>query len=170
MLTEYNRNPSARIRFQRFITNHRAQLLEDLDESYNYVIERSLISDLIFLKANLCKMPRPDGEDIHYYYDIHDRLRQYPKLDMVLYLKTTAAVCFERMQQRGRESEKGTPDSYIRLLSDYHDCMLPHLCEDHDIQLLTIDWDDFGQPEQVAQLMRKHLSQQSVSQALSTFS
>ena len=158
LLTEYHQDASARIRFQRFITDHRAKLLENLDESVNYVIERSLISDLIFLQANLCKIPRPDGDDIHYYYDIHDRLKQYPKSDMVLYLKTSAEVCFTRMQQRNRDSEKGTPETYIRLISDYHDCMLPHLCEDNGIQLLSIDWDRFGDSRIVAQKVRTRAS------------
>ena len=157
LLTEYNQDPSARIRFQRFITNHRAKLLEGLDDSVNYVVERSLISDLIFLQANLCTIPRPDGEDIHYYYDIHDRLKQYPKIDMVLYLKTSAQVCFNRMQQRGRDAEKGTPENYIKLISDYHDCMLPHVCDDNKIKLLSIDWNNFGDPLYVAQLMHNTL-------------
>ncbi|PVZ72130.1 deoxynucleoside kinase [Pelagibaculum spongiae] len=150
LLAEFTKDPSARIRFQRFITNHRAQLLEGVDESINYVIERSLVSDLIFSQANLSNMPRPDGEDICYYYDIHDRLETYPKIDMVVYLQTNAHVCYERMLSRARESESGTPESYIELISDFHDCLLPHICRDHDIELATMDWDDFGCPEQVA--------------------
>ena len=95
-------------------------------------------------------MPRPDGDDISYYYDIHDRLEEYPKIDMVVYLKTNPEVCYNRMIQRGRESEAGTPQGYIQLISDFHDCMLPHICRDHGIELSEMNWDDFGCPEKVA--------------------
>ncbi|WP_153765667.1 deoxynucleoside kinase [Endozoicomonas sp. OPT23] len=155
LLAEFTQDPSARIRFQRFITNHRAKLLEGVDESINYIIERSLVSDLIFSQANLSNMPRPDGDDICYYYDIHDRLEDYPKIDMVIYLKTTPKVCYERMLDRARESEAGTPEEYIRLISDFHDCMLPHICKDHEIELADLNWDDFGCPNNVAEMIHK---------------
>ena len=48
LLKDYTEDPSKRIVFQKWITNHRAELCKKLDPNGKYIIERSLFSDLLF--------------------------------------------------------------------------------------------------------------------------
>ncbi|WP_028115327.1 deoxynucleoside kinase [Ferrimonas senticii] len=150
LLAEFTQDPTKRINFQRFITNHRAELCADLDPNYNYVLERSLYSDLVFCQANLQEACRPDGEDLTYYYDIWDKLDAYPRVTSVMYLRSNPMIAFNRMINRARDAENGTPLSYIKLISDCHDTFLPHICERKGTLLLTEQWDNFGDSERLA--------------------
>ncbi|WP_245568411.1 deoxynucleoside kinase [Ferrimonas futtsuensis] len=151
LLKAFTNDPSQRINFQRYITNKRAETCQDLDPGYNYIIERSLFSDLVFCQANLAEACRPDGKDLDYYYDIQDKLRDYPQVSAVVYLKSDPEVAYDRMLERGRDAELGTPRSYIQLISDCHNTFLPHICEKYNTQLLTVDWTHFGCPEGLAE-------------------
>ncbi|GAA4899421.1 deoxynucleoside kinase [Ferrimonas pelagia] len=150
LLAEFTQDPTKRINFQRFITNHRASLCADLDPAYNYVLERSLYSDLVFCQANLQEACRPDGDDLTYYYDIWDKLEDYPKVTSVLYLRSSPQIAYQRMLNRARQAEDGTPYSYIKLISDCHDAFLPHICNNKETLLLTEEWDNYGCAERLA--------------------
>lgn len=150
LLKAFTTDPTQRIAFQRYITERRAKMCEGLDPAFNYVIERSLFSDLVFCQANLMTACRPDGQDMDYYYDIERRLVDYPKVSAVIYLKTDPKVCFDRMQSRGRDAEEGTPFHYLELLSGMHDVLLPVICRKYNTQLITHDWTYFGCPETLA--------------------
>ncbi|ADN76250.1 deoxynucleoside kinase [Ferrimonas balearica DSM 9799] len=150
LLAAFTQDPSQRIAFQRFITNHRAELCKDLDPAYNYVLERSLYSDLVFCQANLQEACRPDGADLTYYYDIWDKLDAYPQVTSVVYLRSEPLLSYQRMLQRARSAEDGTSYHYIKLLSDCHDTFLPHICRQKDTMLLTEDWSHFGCHDRVA--------------------
>lgn len=150
LLAAFTQDHTRRIEFQRFITNHRARLCADLDPSYNYVLERSLYSDLVFCQANLQEACRPDGEDLTYYYDIWDKLEDYPKVTTVVYLKSDPLLSYQRMISRARDAEEGTSQHYIKLLSDCHDTFLPHICRQKGTMMLTEDWSQFGEAERVA--------------------
>ncbi|USD39448.1 MULTISPECIES: deoxynucleoside kinase [Ferrimonas] len=151
LLKAFTNDPSQRINFQRYITNKRAETCQDLDPGFNYIIERSLFSDLVFCQANLAEACRPDGKDLDYYYDIQDKLEDYPQVSAVVYLKSDPIVSYERMLSRGRDAEVGTPQSYIQLISDCHNTFLPHICDKYNTQLLTVDWTHFGCPEGLAE-------------------
>lgn len=150
LLLDFTQDPKKRINFQRYITQRRAEVCEDLDTHYNYIIERSLFSDLIFCQANLMEACRPDGKDLDYYYDIEDRLTDYPLVSAVVYLRTDPKVCFDRMQSRARSQEEGTPLNYITLLSGMHDVMLPQICAKYNTSLIIHDWTYFGCAESLA--------------------
>jgi len=150
LLQAFTVDASRRIEFQRYITNKRADICKDLDPAYNYIIERSLFSDLVFCQANLAEACRPDGQDLDYYYDIQAKLMDYPRVSAVVYLRSDADTAYERMLSRARNAEQGTPKDYIQLISDCHDTFLPHICRKYNTVLLTEDWTDFGNPEQLA--------------------
>lgn len=146
LLKEFTDNPhdtAKRLDFQKYITESRANLLTDLPDG-KYIIERSLFSDLIFSQVNMLGMERPDGVYLSYYYDIIDRLKDYPQVDAIVYLKTTPEVAHSRMMGRNRDAEKGTPVEYLGDLSRYHDACLPQICREYNTQLIVVDWDDFG--------------------------
>lgn len=149
LLEEFTKNPhdtNKRLKFQQYITERRAELLKDIPDG-DYLIERSLFSDLIFSQVNMLTMERPSGEYLAYYYDIIDRLVDYPHVDAVIYLRTSPEVAHKRMLSRGREAESGTPLEYLKDLSRYHDASLPQTCREYDTKLLTFGWDDFGESE-----------------------
>ncbi|WP_199610121.1 deoxynucleoside kinase [Flocculibacter collagenilyticus] len=144
LLKAFTVDPSRRIEFQRYITNKRADICQGLDPNYNYVIERSLFSDLVFCQANLAEACRPDGKDLDYYYDIQDKLTDYPQVSAVVYLKSDPVKSYQRMLARSRDAEAGTTQEYLQLVSDCHDTFLPHICRRYNTQLLIQDWTDFG--------------------------
>lgn len=150
LLQAFTVDASRRIEFQRYITNKRAEICKDLDPKYNYVIERSLFSDLVFCQANLAEACRPDGKDLDYYYDIQTKLTDYPRVSAVVYLRSDANTAYSRMLSRARDAEQGTPKDYIQLISDCHDTFLPHICRKYNTVLLTEDWTDFGCPVALA--------------------
>lgn len=150
LLKDFTQDPTKRIAFQRYITARRAEVCRDLDPNFNYVMERSLFSDLVFCQANLMEACRPDGQDLDYYYDIEKQLLDYPKISAVVYLRTDPKVCYDRMQSRARGEEDGTPFHYIEMLSGMHDVMLPQICRKYGTALLTHDWTYFGCPDALA--------------------
>lgn len=151
LLKAFTVDPTKRIEFQRYITNKRADICQNLDTSYNYVIERSLFSDLVFCQANLAEACRPDGKDLDYYYDIQDKLKDYPQVSAVIYLKSDPVISYTRMVERARDAEAGTSQEYLQLISDCHDTFLPHICRRYNTQLITQEWTDFGCHEKLAQ-------------------
>ncbi|MGY0219938.1 deoxynucleoside kinase [Endozoicomonadaceae bacterium StTr2] len=153
LLEDFTRHPTdsgCRIRFQQYITERRAALVESLPTDRNYLIERSLYSDLIFTQANFLSMPQPDENLMLHYCEIQRRLKDYPRISAVVYLRTTPEVAHKRLQQRARQAEDGTPLSYIRDIHNYHEAMLPQICEMMGTPLLTTSWDNFGCERQLA--------------------
>lgn len=149
LLNEFTQNPNdtkKRLQFQQYITHRRATLLDGIEDG-DYLIERSLFSDLIFSQANMLSMEKPDGTYLNYYYDIIERLKTYPKVDAVIYLRTSPEVSYKRMLGRGRDAEAGTPLDYLQDVSRYHDASLPQTCRNYNTKLLTFGWDDYGESE-----------------------
>lgn len=160
LLKAFTVDPTKRIEFQRYITNKRADICQNLDTSYNYVIERSLFSDLVFCQANLAEACRPDGKDLDYYYDIQDKLKDYPQVSAVIYLKSDPVISYTRMVERARDAEAGTSQEYLQLISDCHDTFLPHICRRYNTQLIIQEWTDFGCHEKLAQRILKDVCPQ----------
>lgn len=150
LLKAFTVDPTKRIEFQRYITNKRAEICKNLNPEYNYVIERSLFSDLVFCQANLAEACRPDGQDLDYYYDIQDKLKDYPQVSAVIYLKSDPVISYERMVERARDAEAGTSQDYLQLISDCHDTFLPHICRRYNTQFIVQEWTDFGCHEMLA--------------------
>ncbi len=143
-------DPVARIQFQQYITNRRSEMVKHLPTDVNYVLERSLLSDIIFSQCNFLSMEEPDASYMGYYYDIKNKLQHYPKLDACIYLRTSPEVSYGRTISRARDAESGIPLDYLRDLHMFHEACLPQLCREYDIPLLTYNWDDFGDARQIA--------------------
>jgi len=150
LLKAFTVDPTKRIEFQRYITNKRSQICQNLDPQSHYVIERSLFSDLVFCQANLAEACRPDGQDLDYYYDIQEKLKDYPPVSAVIYLKSDPVISYQRMLERARDAEVGTSQEYLQLISDCHDTFLPHICRRYNTELIIEEWTDFGCHKQLA--------------------
>lgn len=127
---------NARIRFQLYITLMRQQLLKDLPDG-NYLIERSLYSDVVFCHANFLHTERPDAAYMDYYYQIKACLSEYPPIDVVLYIDRCPQACFESCMQRARPGETAYTLDYFLDLKRFHDACLPQLVRTYPARLIT---------------------------------
>lgn len=148
LLANFTAKPNcvhARNEFQMYMTDSRSNLLKGLDPDGTYIIERSLLSDLVFTHACMSSYEN-SVEDASFHMDSYkhlvSRLLDYPTIDVCLYLKTSPVVAYKRMLGRGRKQEEGTPLSYIEDLSAFHDAVLPQVCRKAGTKLVTVDWDE----------------------------
>lgn len=131
-------NPDKRIEFQKYLTNQRQMMLKDIPDG-NYIIERSLFSDLVFSQLNFLNMELPSAHYVDYYYDIKRRLKDYPRIDCVVYLDKTPESCIQSIALRGREGEDKYELSYIEDIKRFHDACLPQIAREYNTALLTVD-------------------------------
>lgn len=120
-------------------------ILEPVDADGNYVIERSLLSDLVFTHAcmaNYENTPEDAAKHMDCYKHLIARLHDYPKIDTCLYLKTSPSIAYQRMKGRGRPEEKGVPLEYIQDLDAYHDAVLPQACRKAGTELVKVTWNE----------------------------
>ena len=161
LLTDFTTHPKdagKRIAFQQYITDRRAQIVQELPKDRNYLIERSLYSDLIFTQANFISMEKPDERYMLHYCDIQRRLNDYPVISAVVYLNTSPETAHERLLSRARSAENGTPLSYIRDIHNYHEAILPQVCRSMNTPLINVEWDNFGCEKQVAEMIRQTIN------------
>ena len=107
LLQDFTARPddaNARIRFQLYITRMRQRLLQALPDG-NYVIERSLYSDVVFCQTNFLQTERPDARYMDYYYQIKACFKDYPPIDVVLYIDRDPQACFASCMQRARRAK-----------------------------------------------------------------
>jgi|TARA_B110000196_G_C21104908_1_gene644629 deoxyadenosine/deoxycytidine kinase len=145
-----------RVAFQDYMTELRHGIGKSLKAGTNYILERSLLSDLVFSEANAMG---PDGDRSHI-TRIHDALNDYVRIDTVLYLQASAQSCYMRMMQRGRDAEKGTELSYIEHIANCHDTLLPKFAKQYNAPLLTVEYSQFKPVEQIAQMVLDNMSDQ----------
>lgn len=154
LLTQFIDNPTdanKRAEFQMYITRSRQALLKDLPDG-NYVVERSLFSDLVFTQANMLSTEGPTGAYQASYYDIKDHLKEYPQIDLVVYLDRNPKACFQSMLERDRAGENGYSVTYFEDLHRFHLACLPQIAREYNTQFINIELGNmYANPEIVAQ-------------------
>ena len=139
LLQDFTARPDdadARIRFQLYITRMRQRLLQQLPDG-NYVIERSLYSDVVFCQTNFLQTERPDARYMDYYYQIKACFNDYPPIDVVLYIDRCPQACFESCMQRARPGETAYTLDYFLDLKRFHDACLPQLVRHYPARLMV---------------------------------
>lgn len=139
LLKVYIENPhnaDKRIEFQKYLTNQRQEMLKGIPDG-NYLIERSLFSDIVFCQLNFLTMERPSAHYMDYFYDIKRRLEDYPQIDTVLYIDREPSDCFTSIAKRGRDGEDGYTLDYIKDVKRFHDACLPQICREYNTKLIT---------------------------------
>ena len=130
LLKQFIANPTdanKRAEFQMFITRTRHALLQGIEDG-NYLIERSLYSDIVFTQANMLSTEGPTGEYQASYYDIKEHFKTYPRIDVVVYLDRNPAACLASMRQRDRSGEgDGYTLEYFEDLNNFHLACLPQV-------------------------------------------
>ena len=147
-LKAFTENPAAnRVSFQNFMTDLRHNIGKNIQPGKNIILERSLLSDLVFSFAN----SQCDSDDDSHIQRIYQALQDYIAIDTCVYLKADPRVSYQRMLGRGREQESGTPFEYIQTISEYHDTVLPEVCSQYNVPLLTLDYSQFMPVERIAE-------------------
>lgn len=148
--------PDRRVEFQKYLTNGRQTMLKDITDG-NYIIERSLFSDLVFCQLNFLTMEMPSAHYMDYYYDIKRRLEDYPQIDAVVYLDRDPLACLASIQKRGRDGEEGYPYEYIKDVSAFHDACLPQICRQYNTELIWFNLGyNFPDAKAVAQSLKRN--------------
>jgi deoxyadenosine/deoxycytidine kinase len=91
---------------------------------YIIITERSLFTD----KMVFAKMLYDTGKIEHINYQIYLNwfnafAEEFP-IDKIIYVKTDAKICYERVATRHRDGEQNIPIDYLKSCGDYHDNML----------------------------------------------
>lgn len=150
-------NADARVKFQLYITRTRQALLSNIPDG-NYVIERSLFSDLVFCHANFLTTEQPSANYTSYFYQIKNYLKFYPKIDLVVYIDRDVESCFSACQARGRTGEKSYTVDYFQDIKAFHDACLPQITRQYGSKLITYSVEaGFASPNEVAQMIIENL-------------
>lgn len=147
----------ARVAFQLYITHSRQNILKNIPDG-NYIIERSLFSDIVFCHVNFLMTEQPSAKYMSYFYHIKDYLKSYPKIDLVVYIDRDAESCFEACQRRGRPGESGYTQAYFDDIKAFHDACLPQITRQYGSTLLTYPVSsDYANPDELANSVVRHL-------------
>ena len=139
LLQVFVENPhdaNARVAFQLYITASRQRLLNNIPEG-NYVIERSLFSDIVFCHVNFLMTEQPSARYMSYFYQIKDNLQRYPHIDLVVYIDRDARACFNDCMARARPGEDKYTLDYFEDVKAFHDACLPQITRQYGSTLLT---------------------------------
>jgi len=157
LLADFYKDPNKQPQFQSWITNRRLSDFKKLENNPQIILfERSFLGEVVFCHANLIRHEKPDGTHINFFYNSLNALK-HCRYDVVVYLKASPERCFERMQHRGRDAEKTVQLEYARYLHACYEAHLPETARMMNIPLLTIDWENFGEPELIRDEMVKLL-------------
>lgn len=87
------------------------------------VLERSIFTDRNVFAKNLYAQGAMNESEWQLYQQLWDflALNYCETPDKILYLRTPAEECLERIKKRGREEEQTMPLDYLKRLEDLHD-------------------------------------------------
>lgn len=141
LLKQFIENPSdanKRAEFQNYMTESRANMLVGIPDG-NYILERSLFSDLVFTHTNMLSTSCPTGEYWNAYWDIAKRLEDYPKPDALVYISRNPMACYESAVSRDRDGESGYDPVYFEDLHRFHLACLPQSTRKYNVPYIEHD-------------------------------
>jgi deoxyadenosine/deoxycytidine kinase len=157
LLEAFYKDPNKQVELQSWITQRRLDEYRALKgDPGNYLFERSFLGEVVFCHANLVRHEKPDGEYIRFFYDVAAALKECT-YDAVIYLKASPETCFSRIRFRSREAESGIPFDYVQYLNSCYETHLPETARVHNIPVVTVDWNQFGSAERVAEQLESAL-------------
>lgn len=121
----------------RYLIRKRAELVSELSNERHAIIERSLISSVVFNRAN-------QGCD-SLYREIMDSVHTSPKPAGMIYLAVSPDTAMTRVRKRARQAEDNLSIDYLETIHQGHEQWLPRLADELNIPLLTVDCN--GRPD-----------------------
>ena len=85
------------------------------------------------------------------HFNIMKRFLVYP--DVLIYLRVNPEVSMQRIQERGRDAESRITLEYMEKLHQGYESFITEM--DHYTRVLTLDWNEYKEPDEVARLVKK---------------
>lgn len=147
LLELYYQNPARwGFTFQMYVLNERFRqhtYAAEMAMSGRHVIQdRSIFADgcfgtTVFEDGNMSE------DEWSIYAETFGSMKRYLRYpDVMVYLRTDPAVCYERLKRRGRKAEAGIPLDYLKRIHDKHEEMVQEMSR--YTRVLRVDWDHFG--------------------------
>ena len=117
------------------------------------VQDRTIYEDTIFARM-LHEAGFIDQRDYETYighFNIMKRFLVYP--DVLIYLRVSPEVSMQRIQERGRDAESRITLEYMENLHQGYESFIAEM--DHYTRVLTLDWKEYKEPEEVAKLVKE---------------
>ena len=117
------------------------------------VQDRTIYEDTIFARM-LYEAGFIDQRDYETYighFNIMKRFLVYP--DVLIYLRVSPKVSMQRIQERGRDAESRITLEYMENLHQGYESFIAEM--DHYTRVLTLDWNEYKEPEEVAELVKE---------------
>ena len=117
------------------------------------VQDRTIYEDTIFARM-LHETGFIDWRDYETYvghFKVMKRFLVYP--DVLIYLRVSPEVSMQRIQARGRDAEGGITLEYMEKLHKGYESFIAEM--DHYTRVLTLDWNEYQETEEVARLVKK---------------
>lgn len=154
LLEDFYKDSNKQVQLQSWITQRRLREYKSLASNPDhYLFERSFLGEIVFCHANLVRHEKPEGDYIRFFYDVIGALKQC-RYDAVIYLKASPDTCFNRIKFRARDAENDIPFEYVQYLHNCYETHLPEAARAHHIPVVTVDWDQFGSIDNVAEQLR----------------
>jgi deoxyadenosine/deoxycytidine kinase len=111
-----------------------------VDEPFVVVTERSVLTDRDVFVSNLVRAGIFPAEVLMVYDQFWEMVAAtlVPYVKAFIYLDVPVATCKERIERRGRESERGVPLDYLRSLQVAHEQMFAEHAG--RVEVARIDW------------------------------
>lgn len=151
LLGEFYKDRNKQVQLQSWITHRRLMEFQSLQNNpKHFLFERSFLGEIVFCHANFISHEKPDGSFLGFFYNVLSALKQC-QYDALIYLKASPERCYERIKYRARAEENVMPYDYVRYLHACYEAHLPETARAFNIPVLTVDWDNFGSTEAVAE-------------------
>jgi len=114
--------------FQSYVQLTRLQLLKRPSDCSVKIIERSIQNNRYCFLENAKKEGSLCGAELEVLFSWYDWLNNNIglPLDLIVYLRTSPQVAYERLKARGRKEETGVPMSFIESLHESYEDWLIH--------------------------------------------
>ena len=153
LLAAYNINPHNAIHLQSYINDYRLSDAEDSTKSTDlFIHERSMIDDMVFTTYMVAKGEITEAAGVRFLELATERLIANPP-EKVIYLYSDPETTYSRLVSRGRSQESEQTLLSIAELEQAHLTILPIICEELDIELVELEWSNFGNILRVVNLI-----------------
>lgn len=155
-LGEFNEDSSKAYELQMTINRYRVGVSDDT-RSGSYILERSMLSDIVFATV-MYQMGDISESEFKLFSAISEGQLAKNAPDVAVYLACDPKVSYERLRSRGREEESNVTLDYVTQLENAHETILAELCYKLDIALVRLDYTEFQSPEAVADATQRMLN------------
>lgn len=153
LLAAYNTNPFNAIHLQSYINDYRLSDAEDSTKSTDlFIHERSMIDDMVFTTYMVAKGEITEAAGVRFLELATERLIANPP-EKVIYLYSDPETTYSRLVSRGRSQESEQTLLSIAELEQAHLTILPIICEELGIELVELEWSNFGNILRVVNLI-----------------